>query len=355
MSPPPASPTPAPRPVLSKADVLSVVRVASGTFVPGRTTLFSVFRDEIYFAPAFFAHYRAIGVEQFLILDDGSIDGTREFLASQPDCVLLASDLFYGEPIVFVDHEGRRSGQRAGIFFKMAIPQAFLSGDYVIYVDADEFLFLPPGVANLAAIFARLRSLGAACCVASIVEFFPEKFSDLGRDLRPRTLADLLERYGDFEAEPVVAIDPFGAPKAVGRSKTTRLFAKHRIRMPRRGLRKKILGWFRPEYRKSPQFKTPIYLCSDEDFLVGTHVMNKPAAREILLTIGHFVFTSQFEAKVRRALAWRSYVNGSDKYEHYDRLLRKAAQGDDSFAGEATTRFTSVEQFEDAGLMRWPD
>lgn len=340
-------------PVLSKADAASVVRVAAGAFVPGRTTLFSVFRDEIYFAPAFLAHYRAIGVEQFLILDDGSTDGTREFLERQPDCVLLASELSYGQPIVFIDHEGRRTKQRAGIFFKMAIPQAFLSGDYVTYVDADEFLFLPPGVASLGEVLARLRSLGAACCVASIVEFFPGRFSDLGRDLRPRSLADLLARYGHFEAEPVVEIDPLGAPRAVGRSKTTKLFEKHRIRMPKRGLRRKILGWFRPEYRKSPQFKTPIHLCGDEDFLVGTHVMNKPAPRDLLLTIGHFVFTSQFEAKVRRALAWRSHVNGSDKYEHYARLLREAARGDDSFADAATTRFTSVEQFRDAGLMRW--
>lgn len=342
-------------PVLSKADAASVVRVASGAFVPGRMTLFSVFRDEIYFAPAFFAHYRALGVEQFLILDDGSTDGTRDFLAAQPDCVLLASDLSYGQPIVFVDHAGRRTRQRAGIFFKMAIPQAFLSGDYVIYVDADEFLFLPPGVADLGAVLARLRARGAACCVASIVEFFPGRFSDLGRELRPRTLADLLGRYGDFEAEPVVEIDARGAPRAVGRSKTTKLFAKYGVRMPQRGLRKKIIGLVRPEYRKSPQFKTPIYLCSDEDFLIGTHVMNKPAPRDILLTIGHFVFTSQFEAKVRRALDWRSYVNGSDKYENYARLLDKAARRDDAFADAATVRFASVEQFREAGLMRWPE
>lgn len=338
-------------PALSREDVRDVVRVASGRVETGRTTLFSVFRDEMYFAPAFLAHYRGLGVRQFLILDDGSVDGTARFLAAQPDVVLLASDLGYGQPIVFVEG-GEARAERAGVYFKMAVPPAFVPGEYALYADADEFLFLPPGVAGIDEVIARLRGMGAAGCVAAIVEFFPERFSDLDRELRPRTLDELIARYGWFEAEPMVEIDADGAPRAVGGSKTQSLLRRYSIRVPQRRLRRKLAALFAPEYRKSPQFKTPVFLCGPDAYLVGTHAMRGPAPRTPLLTIGHFVFTSQMAAKVRRALDWRSHLRGADKYEHYAELLARAA-GEDPLAGPAAQRYVSPAQFVAAGLMRW--
>ena len=204
---------------LGLTDARDVLRVDGGTLAPGRISLFSLFRDEMFFAPAFFDHYRGLGIEQFLILDDGSTDGTRDFLAAQPDCVLLASDLSYGQEITFRDQRGQTVRQRAGIYFKMAIPRAFLDGAYVTYVDADEFLLLPPGVAGVAEVVARLAARGDACCVASIVEFFPESVAGLRAGPAPDALADLLAAYGWFQPEPVVEIDAEGfRSRSAGRS-----------------------------------------------------------------------------------------------------------------------------------------
>ncbi len=341
------------RRTLRLADARDVVRFVGATPEPGRTSLFSLFRDEMFFAPAFFDHYRSLGVEQFLILDDGSTDGTRQFLLAQPDCVLLASDLGYGQEITYLDPRGHAVRQRAGIYFKMAIPRAFLDGTYVTYVDADEFLILPPGVTGIAEVIARLAARGDACCAASIVEFFPETAAGLRTGPAPASLADLLGAYGFFQPEPMVEIDADGFPRAQGRSKSARLFERHGIRIAKRGLRKRLIGLIAPEYRKSPQFKTPIFRCDDATFLTGTHTCNQPAPRDVLLTIAHFVFTAQFEAKVARALDWRSHVNGSDKYEHYARLLQALATGPGALTDATSTRFTSPDQFVAAGLMRW--
>lgn len=340
-------------PTLRLSDARDVIRIAGGTLAPGRVSLFSLFRDEMFFAPAFFDHYRSIGIEQFVILDDGSTDGTRAFLAAQPDCVLLASDLTYGQQITYLDPRGEAAKQRAGIYFKMAIPRAFLDGAYVTYVDADEFLILPPGIGGVAEVIARLVARGDACCVASIVEFFPESVAGLRAGRAPATLADLIAAYGWFQAEPVVEIDAAGFPQPVGRSKSARLFEAHGVRLRKRGLRKRLLGLVAPEYRKSPQFKTPIFLSDDATFLTGTHTCNRPAPRDVLLTIAHFVFTAQFEAKVGRALAWRSYVNGSDKYEHYARLLAALRRGNGVLTDADSVRFTGPEQFIASGLTRW--
>ena len=46
-----------------------------------RATAFAVVKDEIYNLRAFFDHHRRLGVDQFIVLDDRSGDGTREWLA----------------------------------------------------------------------------------------------------------------------------------------------------------------------------------------------------------------------------------------------------------------------------------
>jgi hypothetical protein len=353
LSEPAEAAVPAPPEQFQIAAARNVIRVASGGLRAERTSLFSVFRDEMFFAPAFFDHYRAIGVEQFLVLDDGSTDGTREFLMAQPDCVLLASDLRYGQEITFLDAGGGSAKQRAGIYFKMAIPRAFLDEGYVIYVDADEFLLLPPGVTGVGEVIARLAARGDACCVASIVEFFPETVAGLRAGAASVSLAELIAAYGWFQPEPVVEIDAAGFPQPVGRSKSARLFQAHGVRLRQRGLRKRLRSLFAPEYRASPQFKTPIFRSDEATFLTGTHKCNRPAPSDLLLTIAHFVFTAQFEAKVNRALEWRSYFNGSDKYEHYARLLRALARGRGILTDAHSVCFTSTDQFVAAGLMRW--
>ena len=54
-----------------------------------------VVKDEIERMRLFFEHYRALGVHQFLIIDNNSTDGTREFASAQKDArVYLIDELF---------------------------------------------------------------------------------------------------------------------------------------------------------------------------------------------------------------------------------------------------------------------
>jgi hypothetical protein len=52
----------------------------------GEVLCFAGIRNEIDRFPRFLEHYRSIGVNRFFILDNGSNDGTRDYVISQPDC-----------------------------------------------------------------------------------------------------------------------------------------------------------------------------------------------------------------------------------------------------------------------------
>lgn len=57
--------------------------------------LFSTVRNERIRLPYFLKYYRDLGVNHFLIVDNDSTDGMREYLAAQPDVSLWHSDASY--------------------------------------------------------------------------------------------------------------------------------------------------------------------------------------------------------------------------------------------------------------------
>lgn len=84
-------------------------------------------RNEMFMLPHFLAHYRALGVTAFLIADNVSDDGTREYLASQPDVALFSVDTDY-----------RLS--RYGVAWQQAMMAAVRPGKWSLLADADELL-----------------------------------------------------------------------------------------------------------------------------------------------------------------------------------------------------------------------
>jgi hypothetical protein len=65
-----------------------------------RFPLSAICRNEMYFLPEFLAHYRNIGIDHFVFLDDRSTDGTTDFLNDQPDVSIVTSDFTYGTTVV---------------------------------------------------------------------------------------------------------------------------------------------------------------------------------------------------------------------------------------------------------------
>lgn len=346
-------------PRVSTADLMASLQISSGNFSPDRLSVYGIFRNEKYFVEAFLDHHRALGVEQFVILDDGSDDGTTEYLSAESDCVVLSSEFAYGQQIV-LSEAGADVAMRAGQRMKTAIPRKFFANRWALYLDADEFFFLPPGIPSLRELTARLDMRGDRCVSASLVDFYPDRIDTKGRQA-PSTIADLLGEAGYFDATPVVTLLGEQEGKTVAKIEASgasaRLFRKYgigdrnwllsRLPLPLRKLLRRTIA-------KAAVMKTPLVRWDTAMEMVGSHHTNLAPSSDTLLTIAHFKFTSDLARRSQAAMIWRSYAKGSQKYEYYEALLDAVARRDGTLLGPDSKRFVGTTDFIGAGLMKVP-
>ena len=332
---------------LNGKSLSNFVSIASGIFSPGKLTLFSIFRDEIYFCRAFFNHYRKIGIEQFLILDDGSSDGTESFLRGQGDCVTLSSTLSFGQTVRY------RLPQQAVVFggaeiaLKTLIPHHFMLDSYGLYADADEFLILPPGVSSLGTVIERMGQSNARAVVGTLLEFFPRKLPTF--QLTPRTpesFSQLVSENPYFETAPLIELDPDEGFRKTGRTKSEMLFERFGV------TRRWSISGLSPR-PTSPRFKTPILRHGPEAFRLGSHKVSVPASTDILLTMAHFIFTPNFVSKIERARARKGHASRSAKYAYYAQLAEKMSQPGVDLLGPQSRAFLSAQDLIECGHMKW--
>lgn len=111
------------RELLQAVDRTSAIR-------PGDILLFVTLRNEHVRLPYFLEYYRARGVNHFLVVDNGSRDGSKEYLCDQPDCSVWSTDASY-----------KRS--RFGMDWLNYLLSRYGHGHWCLTVDADEFLVYP--------------------------------------------------------------------------------------------------------------------------------------------------------------------------------------------------------------------
>ena len=139
--------------------------------------LFCCLRNERVRLPFFLKYYRDLGVDHFLFVDNDSNDGSREYLADQPD--------------VSVWHTtGSYRHARFGVDWLTALMSRHGHNHWCLTVDADEFLVYP---------FCDTRPLAALCDWLDASEV--RSFAAMMVDMYPR---------GPIDAQPYVeGLDPF--------------------------------------------------------------------------------------------------------------------------------------------------
>ena len=331
------------------------VEVAHGEVDAERFTLYSIFHNELFFCAPFLDHYRSIGVEQFIIYDDNSSDGTREFLETQPDTVVLRSDFNYSDRVWCRPSSRTISKKGFHHFLKSAIPKFFLGHRFALCADADEFLLLPPDASDVRAVVDGLHSIQAGAIVSSLVDFFPQHVSGMKVDLRPRISADLFNSYGFFEETRIVDVDGSGMPVSVNPDKLRQLFLVAGISTDNRRRRRLFHNLRRRDRRNEMSYKTPIVRHDADVFYRTSHRVNRSAPDNRLLTMAHFVFTANSYQKACNAVRESHRRSRVEKYKKFLCLIDKFEREERPLAGTHSQRFENVQQLLDADLMRWPE
>jgi len=97
---------------------------------PGDVLSFTTLRNERIRLPFFLDYYRRQGIAHFFFVDNGSEDGSREYLADQPDVSLWTTE-----------HSYKRA--RFGVDWLNWLQRKYSHGHWALTIDVDEFFVYP--------------------------------------------------------------------------------------------------------------------------------------------------------------------------------------------------------------------
>jgi glycosyltransferase involved in cell wall biosynthesis len=270
---------------------LSPVKTASPREAQETVLLVSVVRNERGTLPEFLAHYRRLGIQRFVIVDNASTDGSTAFLADQPDVDLYTSRQSFRWP-----------RKQAWINRIIAL---YGYDRWYLYVDADEYLVFdgadPRSITDLIGFAERLG-------------------------LR-RIRGMLVDMYG---AAPLLAPAQRGTPLPKrfpyfdGNSYSERLILTRISRTG--GPRQRAFSHWRDAF--SPELsKYPLFHVRPGEIFHSPHYLfpyRENYLSPCYIGLLHYKFTDNFLEKAMVAVRERSYWQDSFEYRRY---LERLADG----------------------------
>lgn len=236
---------------------------------PGEIRLFAKLRNEARRIPFFLKYYSRLGVDRFFFVDNGSNDGSIDFLRQAKDAHIFSTV----ESLVHHDKWVNELLQRYG------------RGHWCLVVDLDEFFTVP---------LARRGNL-------RLLSSYLERFA---YDAVEARLLDMYSRSSLRDAVIAPGANPFDV---------CRFFDPLDQESPYfGGVRRRLFG-AAPYLRKYPFFKF------HSDMVAGIGMHNLAGARpaDILATLFHFKFDSTFVARAREGADSGHYFEGSVEYKLY--------------------------------------
>ncbi|TGD63295.1 hypothetical protein EYC08_13440 [Tabrizicola sp. WMC-M-20] len=252
-------------------------------------------RNEIAMLPHFLAHYRALGVDSFLIADNGSDDGTLEHLAAQPDVALFTVDSDYSQ-------------SHYGVLWQQAL-LAQRTGLWSVVADADELLtWTADATGDLQGLLSGRDFTDHDAARVFMLDMYPQG---------PLSGTDFTDQP-PFTAAPFIDRDPF-LTTALGRgpfsdAHTFTSATRHRL-----------LPGSRPELFVAQKIALlryqPWMRLSD-----GLHYVAETRLSPRALLFGHFKYTAAFRAKAVAEVARGQHFNNAEEYRKYLTLISEGRE-----------------------------
>lgn len=301
---------------------LSPVRDRTAAIRKGDILAFACLRNETERLPEFLAHYRALGVGHFLVVDNDSDDGSDRLLAAQPDVSLWRTGASY-------------RAARFGMDWLGALLFRHGHGHWCLTVDADELLVYPGhDTRDLAALTAHLDARGIRGMGALMLDLFPEGPLD-----RPAE-GTVLQQLPFFDAGPY----------------RCQVMQPRRNRWVQGGTRERVFFADRPQ-RAPTLNKLPLIRWHRSHVYVNsTHSMLPPRMNDLWDGPGdprlsgvllHSKFLPSIAARSAEELRRRQHFADPDAYAGYHQALTQAPV----LWHEGALRYEGWRQMVDLGLM----
>jgi len=293
-------------PNCNQLDLLSTPEQASN-LMQHDLLVVSVVRNEMTMLPYFFEHYRKLGITCFVFVDNGSTDGTEEYLRNQTDVVLYATETEYKHA-------------NYGVAWQQAVLGNHCLGKWVVLADADEFLVYPGyEYRPFAEFLAEVEKQKADAVLTFMVDMYP--FGSLAE--ADFTKASPFQAAPWHDAKPLIEWR-LGSGQY---SNATNYLS---------GLRQRLAKPSPPNAFTSQKIALVRYQPWLR-FSEGLHnAANIKTAKDIA-AFAHFKYHAAFEQKVREEIRRGQHYNNAEEYKRYVELLNDASEG---FRNNDSVKFT---------------
>jgi len=255
-------------------------------------------------------------VDEFVIVDNDSNDGTTDYLLEQSDVTLYHTKRSYRDA-------------QGGMQWMNGIISQKLPDHWCIFADADEFLITPKiesrGLSN---VLDFMEENGDLAMQGFMLDMHGEKYDTA---LKGYTGKDLLRQYPYFNNSYLIN-DSIEAP----------------YKEIRGGIIAKVFQ------QQDRLVKTPIiHTGNGIKYLSSSHVITPAKISKMTGLFLHFKLTENFKPKIQEVLDRKQHFNAGEKYIQYDHRIN-SIQGVAGFFDENTIRYKDSNQLVTLGLISDP-
>lgn len=261
-------------------------------FSEGGVTVFSCVRNEMLRLPFFFEYYRQLGVERFIFIDNGSTDGTNQYLLDQSDTGVYSTNASYAE-------------SRCGVHWLNSVLDLHSLGQWALVVDADELLAFPfSEQVPIRVLTDFLDSERSEAFIAPMLDMYADAPLD---DVGYIPGQNLIEACPYFDLDSYSYVDE----KGIGP-------------LPHRGGVRQRLFWSGREHRGAPPVlrKIPLVRWSgDMQYEASTHILRRARLSTTTGILLHFKLLGDFKALANQEADRGEHWDGAAQYQAYAEVL----------------------------------
>jgi len=282
---------------------------------------FACIRDEVLRLPWFLEYHRRAGVNHFFVVDNGSRDGSTDYLLAQDDVSLFFT-------------KGSYADSECGLLWVNELLDRFADGHWSLTLDADELLVYPAcELVALRPLTMYLESVGADALITMLLDMYSD------RPIRSTSYAagrPFLEACPFFDSDSYSGLPSDPVPVRGG---------------PRERAFWRDHDW---DYPSPFLVKTPLVKWRrGRVYEASTHQISDIKPAELSGALLHFKFFGDFPARAVLESERKEHFAGARQYVTYSHVL--GGNPDLTLFHDRSVRYLESLQLVHLGLLRMPE